>query len=298
MIIPRCCLAALLALSLPAASVAGAEDLKAAALAVAKKARGTVVTIRVVLKRKINVTGGQTQEEELKSEVTGTLVDSSGLTVTSAASFDQTAAINAAFKRIGGERKYAMETELKEATLILEDNTELEAVVVLKDTDLDIAVIRPREKLPGPLPAVSLKLRRTVPQLLDSLIVPGRMGKFGNRAASLSVGTVKSVVKGPRTFCICESDVSSNLGCIAYGEDGEPLGMLVAKPPPDTGDNASPASTKDGDVTVSVNLTAILRPIDDVIEVVEQARQVKPDPVPIEELRKQFGLKKPDAKVP
>src|SRR3989442_1549558 len=83
--------------------------------------------------------------------------------------------------------------------------------VVLKDADLDLAFIRPREATK--VDFVELKTRDLGLQALDEVFVVGRLGRAANRAIALTTGSVKSVVKGPRTFYVCDDEVSQ-AGCV------------------------------------------------------------------------------------
>src|SRR5437588_221775 len=78
---------------------------------------------------------------------------------------------------------------------------------VLKDADLDLAFIRPRE--PQKLGAVELKSRGRAPELLEEVFTITRLGRVEARAAAVLTGSVKSIVKGPRTFYACTLDVSA-----------------------------------------------------------------------------------------
>lgn len=256
--------AAVCALAL-AASAASADELKATARSVAEKAQKTVVTVKLVLK--LHMAG---REQEVKHEVTGTVIDPTGLTVVSAGAVDPGAAL-----RLGGGGRRGgggggggagggIESEVTEAALILDDGTEVEADVVLKDPELDLAFIRPRDPA-AKLESVVLKPREKAPQVLDDVFVVGRLGRVANRAVSVTVGTIRSVVKGPRTFCVCDDAVSTgNTGCFAYAADGTPLGIFVTKI------KAGERGMGRGEALT------VLRLVDDVIEAAKEAKTAKP----------------------
>jgi hypothetical protein len=254
--------------------VAGAADIKETARATALQLQKAVVTVRLVVKLKM-VMMGQSLDEEQKNEAIGTVIDPSGLTVVDASSIDPASLMKALMGGAGGQLK--MDSEIKETLILLEDGTEVEADVVLKDTDLGLAFVRPRDAA-RKFDAVTLKQRNNPPQPLDSIFVLGRLSKSGNRAAALGLDTVRAIVKGPRSFYVCDSQSNSNLGCLAYSADGEPLGVYVIK------EKQSAAGEEGGGMGLAMlarvnamkdDVLPVIRPVNDVIEIAEQARKAK-----------------------
>jgi len=221
--------------ALTAVLVTAAPDLESTARATAEQSGKAVVTIRLVLKLK---SGGQ--EHEQKMEAPGVVIDPAGLTVASASSIDP----SGAFRRMvdAQRQRLSIESEVKEPVILLEDGTELEAAVVLKDTDLDLAFIRPRD--PGlKLAAVNLKPRSGTVPLLTRIYVLGRLSKLANRALSVATGEVR-----------------------AYGA---PLGLFVKR-------FATTIDTSSGRGSDSV--MTVLRPVDKLLELADQARKMPVNP--------------------
>jgi len=230
------------------------------ARSVADKAQKTVVGIRVIIKLKLG--NGQDQEEKL--EVLGTVIDPSGLTVADATSVDPTDMIRALTGNKG------IEAEVKETTLIMDDGTDVEADLVLRDTDLGLAFIRPRDASKK-FDAITLKAHAKPAELLDGIFVVGRAGKLANRSLSVKTGKIESIVKGPRTYYISDGELSAHSGCMAYGADGEALGLIVIKyqQQAETGGNLQ-HMMGGGDTEIR-----IVRPVDDIIEIAAQAKTAK-----------------------
>ena len=228
-----------------------------AARATAEQGGKAVVTVRLVLKLK---SGGQ--EHEQKMEAPGVVIDPTGLTVASASSIDP----SGAFRRMvdAQRQRVNIESEVKEPVILLEDGTELEAAVVLKDTDLDLAFIRPRD--PGlKLPAVTLKPRSGTVPLLTRIYVLGRLSKLANRALSVATGEVRTYVRGPSPYYVTDGESSSFVGSLAYTADGVPLGLFVKR-------FATSIDTSSGRGSDSV--MTVLRPVDKVLELAAQARTI------------------------
>ena len=247
--------------ALAAIVVTGAPDLESTARATAEQSGKAVVTIRLVLKLK---SGGQ--EHEQKMEVPGVVIDPAGLTVASASSIDP----SGAFRRMvdAQRQRVSIESEVKEPVILLEDGTELEAAVVLKDTDLDLAFIRPRD--PGlKLAAVNLKPRSGTVPLLTRIYVLGRLSKLANRALSVATGEVRAYVRGPAPYYVTDGESSSFVGSLAYTADGAPLGLFVKR-------FATTIDTSSGRGSDSV--MTVLRPVDKLLELADQARKMPVNP--------------------
>jgi len=264
---------AILLLLFPFVLPASAADLKAAARESAGRWKKAVVNVRLVAKIKL-----PNREEDQKLEVTGTVIDSSGLTVVSAQSIDPAAMIRTFFDSVssGQEQDFKFESEVRETAIILDDGTEVEADVVLKDSDLDLAFVRPRDSS-RTYEYVPLKAPSASPELLEDVFVIGRLGRSENRSISIATGAVQAIVKGPRPFYVCNDELSSaSVGTIAFNANGATLGVFVLKPKQNTGDGGMGAlmSMVTGG-RGGTGTTVILRPVEDLIEVAAQAKEAK-----------------------
>ncbi|HZU98208.1 MAG TPA: serine protease, partial [Planctomycetota bacterium] len=172
----------------------------------------------------------------------------------------------------GGGQAPQIEAEVSETALVLEDGTEVEAEVVLKDAELDLAFIRPKDKS-AKLDFVELKQQDKAPQVLDDIFTVGRLGRVANRAISVTAGSIKSVVKGPRSFYVTDDAVSSGAtGCLAYAADGTPIGVFVTKVyrPAEAAGGGGMRGGRGGGEVISV-----IRSVNDVIELAKQAKTAK-----------------------
>src|SRR3982074_1616341 len=92
-----------------------ADELAEKGRAVFKKNQHAVVTVQIVIKSKFSVSGRGGQSNESRQDVTGTVVDSSGLTVLSLSAVDPGQLLQNMMS--GGsedESKFKMETELSD----------------------------------------------------------------------------------------------------------------------------------------------------------------------------------------
>jgi hypothetical protein len=245
------------------ALLCGAVDAEAAR-AIFAKAQKSVVTVRLVVKLSA---GGHDSEQKI--ETSATVIDPAGLTVIPAAAADPAAMMRAAMRTRPGSPEVKFESAVTEAMILLPDGTEIESDVVLKDADLDLAFLRPREG-GRTFDAVQLKAGKGLPAVLDQIILVGRYGQSASRAAWSEIARMRGIVKGPRTYGLVDSGGGDALGTVAYAADGTAIGVFVTK---SGSGGAEVRRLGGGDEHV------ILRPVDDVLEIAEQARkQARPIP--------------------
>jgi S1-C subfamily serine protease len=249
-----------------------AQDLKSTAQATVQKHQKAVVTVKLVIKMRM-----QQQEQEQKLEVTGTVIDPSGLTVVSANTIDPLAALKGVLSAMGpGAANLNLSSDVTETKLVMDDGSEVDADVVLKDVDLDLAFIRPKDTS-KPFAFITLTSGKA-PQLLDQVFTVNRLGRTENRSIALNEGRVRSIVKGPRTYYVCDSVIGAqSLGCAVFAADGSTLGVFVTKPSEDMGQgsmaNAMMSMSMSGKTPTMPS--PVLRPVEDVLEIANQAKQAK-----------------------
>jgi hypothetical protein len=229
-----------------------------AARAVFVKAQKSVVTVRLVVKLSA---GGRDSEQKI--ETSGAVIDAAGLTVIPAAVADPAAMMRVAMRSRPGAPEVKFDSSVTEAMILLPDGTEIESDVVLKDADLDLAFLRPREG-GRTFDAVQLKPGKPLPPVLEQLILVGRYGQGANRAAWSEIARMRAIVRGPRTYGLVDAGGSDALGTVAYAADGTAIGVFVTKT---SAGGQEVRRMGGGDDHV------ILRPVDDVLEIAEQVRK-------------------------
>ena len=198
-----------------------------------EKNQHSVVTVEVVLKMKFGMPGMGNQASEYKQDLTGTVVDPSGLTVLALSACepgDSIQAMVAGLPEMSDEdRSFKIDTELSNIHILLDDGVELPADIVLRDRDLDLAFIRPKTKPATAVPALDLT-KSARAQVLDQFIVLNRLGEAGGRAYAASVERITALVRKPRLFYVPGSELTSaTLGSPAFSLDGNVLGILVMR---------------------------------------------------------------------
>lgn len=204
---------------------AGEDENKARAIY--EKQQRAVVTVQLVIKQKFSFGGGGGEDSEHKAEITGTIISPDGLTVVSLAETDPSAMFSN-FMPEDSDSGFKVESAVSDVKILL-DEKEIDAGIVLRDKDLDLAFVRPKAKPEAALPFIDLAEPGTV-QLLDRVVTINRLGKVANRTASLSFETIEAVVSKPRTFYFPGSAATmTGTGSPAFTLEGKPLGVFVTR---------------------------------------------------------------------
>jgi hypothetical protein len=265
----------LLALVLSLAGMATrcpADELAVKGRDIFNKNQQAVVTLQVVLKMSYS---GAAKANETRQEITGTVVDASGLTVLALSAADP----SEMYQRMMAEQgsQYKLEAEVTDLKILLADGTELPAEIVLRDKDLDLAFIRPKSKPASPMAAVDFG-KSAPAQLLDEVITLNRLNSAAGRAYAASVERISAVVQKPRTFYIPDSTMTSTtLGSPAFSLDGKIVGLMVMRAV-----NAKGGGSRN----YRENMTSIILPAEDILKGAKQAPEAKGDQEKKEEPKK------------
>lgn len=249
---------------------APADELAEKGRQIFKDNQHAVVTVTIVVRSKVSVGGRGGEPNESRQDVTGTIIDASGLTVVSLSATDPGQMFQNVMSSMSAddESKVKVETELSDVKLLLQDGTEVPAEVVLRDRDLDLAFLRPKTKLSAALPAVDLT-RSGKAQLLDQVLGLTRLGNAAGRAYSASAERIAAIVERPRLFYVPETSMTTTaLGAPAFTLDGKILGLFVMR-----SIKATSGSGMTGAMNQRDNITGIIVPADDVLKA---AKQVPP----------------------
>lgn len=233
-----------------------ADELAEKGRAILKENQHAVVTVQVVVKAS---SSGRANEN--RQEITGTVVDPSGLTVLALSACDPTEM----YRRLSDD--YKVEIEVSDIKILLNDSTELPAEIVLRDKDLDLAFIRPKSKLTNSMPCVDLT-KVGPAQVLDPVITLNRLNRAASRAYAVSAERISAVIERPRTFYIPDSTMSATtLGSPAFLLDGKFLGIFVMR------------AVRTGGSTANLrqNLTSIILPAEEIAKAAKQAPEARGD---------------------
>ncbi len=253
----------LFALALLVAGVASpsrADDVAEKGRDIFKKYQHAVVTVQVVVK----VSAGTGRSGEGRQDVTGTVVDPSGLTVLALSACDP----SEMYQRMMSEEanKNRLDIEVTDIKILLDDGTEIPADIVLRDKDLDLAFVRPKTKPATPM--VALDFSKSAPvQLLDQVVTLNRLNSAAGRAYAASIERITAVIQKPRTFYVPDSTMTATtLGSPAFALDGNVVGLFVMR---------SISIKGGGTRNVRDSMTTIILPAADILKAAQQAPEAK-----------------------
>ncbi len=216
----------LLALAVQPAPAASAEgsgtDLTDSARRVFETHKSSVVAVGALMNLDLGMMGG-TQEQDV--ELTGTVVDDSGLTVISKTALNPFGDESLTVEPQPG-LVLEISARVEQIWFEREDGTRLHAEIVLQDADLDVSLIRPVNQddvEPGSFSPVALNRAAAQASVLDQVIILGRLGIHGRRGASVEIQRVRAVIERPRL----SYEVGSAVGSAVFDTAGQLLGVTV-----------------------------------------------------------------------
>jgi hypothetical protein len=267
------------------AGLCRADELAEKGRDILSKNQHAIVTVEIVLKMKFSLPGMGGQANEYRQDLTGTVVDSSGLTVLALSSCEPGGLIQNVLSGMSEDEdeKFKMDTELSDVKILLEDGTEMPADIVLRDKELDLAFIRPKIRPSTPIAALDLS-KSAKAQVLDQIITLNRLSQAAGRAYAASVERISAVVQKPRFFYVPDSEMSSTtLGSPAFTLDGNVLGVFVMR-------SVNQKSSGFGVFSFRPEgLTSIILPAEDVLKVAKQVPESKSDAGKPTESKEQKG---------
>jgi hypothetical protein len=225
--LPNLTLLATLALAAPFPRAMAVTDAEATTgRALVKQYADSIVTVELVATVKVTVADHAQPPRENKVEGNGTVVSASGLTVTVLSMVDPHASMEAMInaRGMGGQKIEIGETEFKDVKLRLANNTEVPAVIVLKDPDLNLVFIAPLPDAANParkFPFVSLDKAATGEVLANYFLV-NRAPKSLQRVPLVRPVSIIGIVQKPRQMFLM-SEVA--LGIPVFDPAGLPLGI-------------------------------------------------------------------------
>lgn len=220
------------------------------------------VTIKFVLKMKMGGMG----ESESETEITGAMIDSKGLVL---CSNTQLGGI-AGFMRSMGRELSATPTDIK--VLVGEDTEGLEAKLLARDTELDLAWVQIKE--PGDRKFAFVNLDNAAQaEPGQSIVGVRRMAKYFDRATIVNDSRVAGVTKKPRKLYVPTLPLTGNLGLPVFTPDGKVLGVAILQMPSDEDQEEGPAAMFSRMSSLNDMMSGTILPTADVVDATRRARQ-------------------------
>jgi hypothetical protein len=234
-----------------------ADDLAEKGRAIFEKYQQSVVTVQVLVRSSFSVPGRNTSTNESLHSVSGTVLTPTGLTVLSLSATDPGQALQR--MAAGQDPRFKVETELTDIIILRDDGTRVPAEVLLRDNDLDLAFIRPKQKPALPMAALDLTRSGTA-KILDPVIALNRLGAAAGRVHSASVERISAIVEQPRRFYVPDANMTTaTLGAPAFTADGQVLGVFAIR-------SAGTKGTGNLMDTPAESLTGIIVPADQILK--------------------------------
>jgi hypothetical protein len=153
------------------------------------------------------------------------MIEGDGLVL---ASNTQTGGINELMKQYVRQGYSIQPKDIK--VLVGDDNEGVDAKVIARDSELDLAWIKIQKAPEKPYEFIDLSKHAT-PSLGDRLLAVERMGKFFDRAPLVVEGRLGGIVSKPRSLYIPASDLVSTLGLPIFTAGGELVGISILQLP-------------------------------------------------------------------
>lgn len=223
-------LAALSAALGPVARSGRAEDSAAAqARRIFANSRDAIVKVTGVATLRLTAAdrpGMSIPEREQKVRSDATVIDKTGLVVLSLSAIDPARLLDGRETNTpAGPMKMEASATVKELEIILADGTEIPATMVFKDTDADLAFVRPKADAPevkgvtfAPVDLTSSSRAAAA----DPTVSVTRLDDVFNNEPALTMGQVSAVIERPRACFLTTNMVRS---CPTFALDGTLLGI-------------------------------------------------------------------------
>lgn len=226
-------------------------DERAAAREVIDKHGNAVVFVLGTTKLRVNQGGREVQNQDQRIQALVTVLDTSGLGVMSLTALDPSELMSAQLSRgRGAGAAVTVSAEAADLRYRLPDGKEVPVRVVLRDKDLDLAFLRPLEKLAGPIAAIEIPSAR--PAAVDPVIVLQRLPEIAGWQSTALFYAVQAVVEKPRTFFFLTGGA---VGSAVFDTRGRFIGVILRL-------------KNDAD---AANAPPIVLPANDIREVAKQA---------------------------
>lgn len=230
---------------------------------VSDKYGNSVVYIIGTIKLSITGTGQAIPPQEQKTEVIGTILDESGLIVTSYIQIEPQITMTARGQEV------TIKSEISDIKIIFHDGTELPGKLVMKDPDIDLAFIKIEKEEGVKIPDFTpLKYEASEADILDEVILLERLGKKLKRKLTVDLSRIKASIKKPRTLYVLNKE-NASMGAPVFTINGKFLGLCLNK------EGKLEANNMMGGFDLNKMATKIILPAEEIFETVKQVKDKK-----------------------
>ncbi len=203
------------------------EKKKAKVLAMVERNKDAIVTVQFVVNVKIKIGAQEAPARDQKISIHGTMLNADGLTAVSNAAADPGKQMEMRLRKNPRLRNAEIDIQIaiNEVKIILNDGTEVEAEIAIRDEDLSLMLVKPKEKPKKPYSFVSLDPKST-PTQMDAVLGITRMNIDAGRTVLVSSGIIRGVIEKPRKYYVT---MPSGAGLPAFDKDGKCFGLFLPR---------------------------------------------------------------------
>ncbi len=226
-----------------------------------------IVTIKFVLKISM---GGS--DEERETEVAGVMIEPDGLVMGSNLQLGGVSEAMRSFMSAG------MSMSPKDIKVLVGDDTEgVEAKLVARDSELDLAWVQITKKPEKPYAAIDFSAggKAAVGQTLFSL---ERLGKFFDRTPTVNDFRVGAIVSKPRRLFVPSARIGTGLGTPIFSADGTVVGVTILQLP-----SKEELEAEQGMMGGQRGVGEVILPADDVANAIKKAKEAAASGKPVDE---------------
>jgi len=226
-----------------------------------------IVTIKFVLKISM---GGS--DEERETEIAGVMIDEGGMVM---ASNLQLGGVSEAMRSFMSQGMSMTPKDIK--VLVGEDTEGVEAKLVARDSELDLAWVQISKKPEKPYASIdfSAGTKAVQGQTLYSL---ERLGKFFDRTPTVNSFEVGAIVSKPRKLFVPSERLGAGLGTPIFSSDMTVIGVTVLQLP-----SKEELEAEQGMMGASRGVGEVILPCEDVASAIKKAKEAAASGKPVDE---------------
>ncbi len=215
-----------------------------------------VVTVQVVVQIKMSGEMGSSmgEKQEFQTEASCTVIDPKGLVLCSNTLLGGYMSL---IQRLMGGKVEMTATPTQIKVLVADDPKPLDAKLLVRDSDLDLAWLQISVPAGRTLAYVDLS-RAAAPKVGDPFVAVRRLDKFFDRTPTVYEGKIGGIIRKPRTLYVPTATAESALGLPAISPAGDVLGILVLQFP-DEGSSLSDSGGPFGRLETSARMQELVR---------------------------------------
>lgn len=265
------------ALAPASASAADHADAAATYKSIADTKAATVVTIKFVLKISM---GGS--DEERETEIPGVMIEPTGLIMASNLQLGGVSEAMRSFMAPG------MSMTPKDIKVLVGDDIEgVDAKLIARDSELDLAWVQIEKKPETPYAAVDFATGKPA-SLGQTLFTVERLGKFFDRAPSVSDFRVGALPTKPRKLILAGERLNAPLGTPVFAADGTVVGVTILQLP-----SREEMEAEQG--MMGGQRGVVVLPADQVVDAIKRAKEAAASGKPVDEPAAEAPMAEPAA---